>query len=89
MSTTTTTTTTTTTNTTTIFIVTIILSALAGKEICVNSSHKKQLLFFGTPLANSLCFASCDSAIKSSDVVLCVQPSGTGLPLIKHEACWR
>jgi hypothetical protein len=35
-----------TTTTTTIFFVTIILSALAGKEMCVDSSHKKATFIF-------------------------------------------
>jgi len=58
--------------------------------MCVDSSHKKtQLLLFGTPLADSMCFAPYDSAIKFNDVVLCIQPAGAGLHFIKHEACWR
>jgi hypothetical protein len=76
--------------TTTTFIVNIFVNVVGGKQMCVDSSHKKtQLLLFGIPLTDSKCFAPCDSAIKFSDVVLCVQPAEAGQHFIKHEACWR
>jgi len=59
MSTITTTTTTTTTNTTTtIFVVAIILSALVGKEMCVNSSHKNATFISWKPISKQRVFCA-------------------------------
>jgi hypothetical protein len=51
-------TTTTTTTTTTIFIATFILSALIGKEACVDNSHKNATFIVWNSISKQLVFCT-------------------------------